>query len=201
MSRQSAFRVVWWLIFLVAATPLLWTAWAWDAARLGDEPAVAALRLLGQTAIWLLLNGLSITPLQRLVPRLGLVRYRRMLGLWAAFYALVHASAWVVLDRGLDWRAMVTDVTERLHIGFGMLAFGLLLPLAVTSTHAWMRRLGSGWQELHRLVYPATGLALIHHFLAVAPSLRLPLALMALFLLLLAARAATRWREARQMPR
>ena len=159
------------------------------------------LRLLGQAAIWLLLIGLSVRPLQRLAPRLGLIRYRRMLGLWAAFYALAHALVWMAVDRGLDWQAMVTDVTERLHIGFGMLALVLLLPLAATSTRGWMRRLGDDWQELHRLVYPATGLALIHHFLAVAPSLRLPLALMALFLLLLAARAATRWREARQMPR
>jgi len=201
MSRRPAVRVGWWSIFLVAASPLLWVLAATAADRLGDEPAVAALRLLGQTAIWLLLIGLSVTPLQRWVPRLGAIRYRRLVGLWAAFYALAHAAVWVVVDRRLDWAAMVEDVTERLHIGFGMLAFLLLVPLAVTSTRGWMRRLGSDWQELHRLVYPATGLALVHQFLAVAPSIRLPLALMGLFLLLLAARAATRWRVAGQMPR
>ena len=187
-SRRAGRRIVWWLVFLAAAMPVLWTGWAWIGGRLGDEPAIAVLRLLGQTAIWFLLIGLSIRPLHRWFPRLGLIRYRRLLGLYAFFYALVHATLWVIVDRRLDWTAMVEDVSERLHIGFGMLAFLLLVPLAITSTRGWMRRLGSGWQELHRLVYPAAGLALLHHFLSVAPDVRLPLALMALFLLLLAAR-------------
>ncbi|MGM0516868.1 MAG: sulfite oxidase heme-binding subunit YedZ [Pseudomonadota bacterium] len=182
---QWVFR---WLIFLAAVSPLVWIGWALATGGLGDEPVAAVLQLLGQAAIWLLLIVLAMRPLHRWLPRLRLVRYRRMAGLFAAFYALVHAMVWLVADRGLDWAAMVEDVSERLHIGFGMLAFLLLVPLAVTSTRGWMRRLGSGWQELHRLVYPATGLALLHYFLAVAPEVRWPLSLMALFLLLLATR-------------
>jgi sulfoxide reductase heme-binding subunit YedZ len=182
---QGVFR---WLIVLAAASPLAWIGWKLADGGLGDEPVTAVLQLLGQSAIWLLLAVLAIRPLHRWLPRLMLVRYRRMVGLFAACYALAHAVVWLVIDRRLDWSALVEDVSERPQIGFGMLALLLLVPLAVTSTRGWMRRLGSGWQELHRLVYPATGLALLHYFLVVAPEVRLPLSLMALFLLLLATR-------------
>ncbi|WP_372591490.1 sulfite oxidase heme-binding subunit YedZ [Guyparkeria sp.] len=192
MPGRGVRLAVWWLVFLAGLAPLLWLAWALPTNRLGFEPVVDSLRFLGQTAIWLLMIGLAITPLGRLIPSWRLVDYRRMVGLYAFFYASLHVAVWLVVDRQLDWRAIVEEITERLHIGFGALAFLLLVPLAVTSTKGWMRRLGAGWRELHRLVYPATGLAVLHYFLSVKLDTRTPLLLMALLLVLLAARPLTR---------
>ncbi len=192
-------RAAWWLVFLAGLAPLIWLAWALPTNRLGFEPVVDSLRFLGQTAIWLLMIGLAITPVGRLLPALRLVDYRRMVGLYAFFYASLHVTVWLVVDRQLDWRAIVEEITERLHIGFGALAFLLLVPLAVTSTKGWMRRLGSGWRELHRLVYPATGLAVLHYFLSVKLDTRTPLLLLGLLVVLLAARPLTRrWATARR---
>ncbi len=186
-------RPAWWLLFLAQLAPLIYLAWAVPTNQLGYEPVVDSLRFLGDTAIYLLLIGLSITPIQRLWPRLGLLDYRRMVGLYAFFYAALHVLLWVVVDRQLDLAAIWEDVIEREHITFGVIAFLLLLPLAITSTRGWMRRLGRRWKTLHRVVYPATALVVLHYFLSVKFDTRTPLVLAGVLLLLLLARPVTRW--------
>lgn len=191
--------MAWWLVFLAQLAPLGYLIWAIPTHQLGYEPVVDSLRFLGQTALYLLLIGLAITPLQRLMPRLGLIDYRRMVGLYAFFYATLHAALWLIVDRQLDLAAIWEDVLEREHITFGVIAFLLLLPLAVTSTKGWMRRLGRRWRLLHRLVYPATALAVFHFFLSVKLDTRTPLILAGVLVLLLLARPVASWWTGRRV--
>ncbi len=132
--------------------------------RLGANPVEALSHASGAWALRLLLLTLAMTPLRRLSGWSWPLRMRRLLGLWAFFYAVLHLSVWIWLDQGLDWRAMAEDLAKRPYVMLGMAAFGLLVPLAVTSTRGWMRRLGRRWKRLHRGVYPAALLA-VGHFL------------------------------------
>ncbi|QGT79260.1 sulfoxide reductase heme-binding subunit YedZ [Guyparkeria halophila] len=186
-------RPAWWLLFLAQLAPLGYLAWAVPTHQLGYEPVVDSLRFLGDTALYLLLIGLAVTPIQRLWPRLGLIDYRRMVGLYAFVYASLHLLLWLVVDRQLDLAAIWEDVVEREHITFGVIAFLLLVPLAITSTRGWMRRLGRRWKQLHRLVYPAAALVVLHYFLSVKFDTRTPLVLAGVLLLLFLARPVTRW--------
>ena len=191
-------RPAWWLLFLAQFAPLAYLAWAIPTHQLGYEPVVDSLRFLGDTALYLLLIGLAITPIQRLWPRLGLIDYRRMIGLSAFGYASLHLLLWLVVDRQLDLAAIWEDVVEREHITFGVIAFLLLVPLAITSTRGWMRRLGRRWKQLHRLVYPAAALVVLHYFLSVKFDTRTPLVLAGVLLLLFLARPVTGWLAGRR---
>ena len=116
----------------------------------------------GLTALSLLMITLTVTPLRRLTGRHEIIRLRRMLGLFAFFYACLHVSTWFVLDWFFDVASMASDVVKRPFIILGMTTFLLLLPLAVTSTAGMIRRLGKRWQQLHRLVYVAAVTATVH---------------------------------------
>jgi sulfoxide reductase heme-binding subunit YedZ len=105
---------------------------------------------------------LAVTPLRRLTGRNGLARIRRMLGLFTFFYASLHLTTYVWLDQWFDVMAMARDIVKRPFITVGVSAFALMLPLAITSTNAMMRRLGRRWSELHRLVYAVAPLAILH---------------------------------------
>lgn len=133
--------------------------------RLGANPVEALLHRAGDWALRFLLLTLAITPLRRLTGWQWPARYRRMLGLAAFGYAGTHAVVWLVLDRGLLWEEVVADLLKRPYVTFGFAALVLLLPLAVTSTRDMMRRLGRRWQRLHRLVYLAALLAVLHFLL------------------------------------
>ncbi|HER33965.1 MAG: sulfoxide reductase heme-binding subunit YedZ [Halothiobacillaceae bacterium] len=198
-------RPAWWSLFLLQLAPLGYLAWAIPTHQLGYEPVVDSLRFLGDTALYLLLISLAITPLQRLVPRAGLIDYRRMVGLYAFFYAAMHATLWVVVDRQLALAAIWEDVVEREHITFGVVALLILIALAITSTRGWMRRLGRRWKLLHRLVYLAAALGVLHYFLSVKFDTRTPIVLGVVLLVLLLARPLTRSlaieSKKRRMPR
>ena len=149
-------------VFLLALVPAAWLAWASFHEGLGANP-VEMLELT--TGIWayrFLLLSLVITPLRRLTGWNRLVRFRRMLGLFAFAYAGAHLLIYVVIDQGLALQYIVADVAKRRFITAGMLAFVLLIPLAVTSTKGWIRRLGRRWQLLHRLVYFSAAAAALH---------------------------------------
>jgi sulfoxide reductase heme-binding subunit YedZ len=166
---------------------------AWLAVRalqggLGANPIEAATRFTGAWALRLLLATLALTPLRRWLGWHGAVAYRRTLGLAAFAYAVAHLGIWIVLDHGLDGAAIIEDVLERPFVTAGMAAFALLLPLALTSTRGWMRRLGRRWAQLHRLVYLAAGLAVLHFLWLVKADLRPPLVHASILALLLAAR-------------
>lgn len=142
---------------------------------LGADPVAA---LLWQTGLWalrLLLASLAVTPLQRLTGWRWPIRWRRQLGLFAFFYACLHLAVYAVFDRSLDLAAVWEDIVERPFITVGALAFLLLVPLAATSTRGAVRRLGPRWQQLHRLVYLAAGLAVLHYLWLVKADLRPPL--------------------------
>ena len=130
--------------------------------NLGINPAETLQLETGIWALRFLLASLAITPLRRLFGWNRLVQYRRMLGLFAFFYATLHLLTYVVLDRYFDWSGVVEDVAKRPFITLGMLAFALMIPLAITSTKGWIRRLGRKWQTLHRLVYFAAIAASLH---------------------------------------
>lgn len=130
--------------------------------QLGPNPVEAVIHRSGDWALRLLLLTLAVTPLRRVTGWGWLQRFRRMLGLLAFAYASLHAAAYLVLDRGLVGDEIVTDLLKRPYIALGATAFLLLVPLAVTSTRAAMRRLGRHWQRLHRLVYVAAALAVLH---------------------------------------
>ena len=128
----------------------------------------------GDAAITLLVVTLMVTPLRRLTGWNELIRLRRMLGLFAFFYASLHLLTWVVIDQFFDVETMVDDILERPFITIGMATFLLLLPLAVTSTTGMIRRLGRRWQQLHTLAYVAAVTAVIHFWWGVKADFREP---------------------------
>lgn len=149
---------------------------------LGSNPIKEAEHMSGKMAIRFLLFSLAITPAIRLTRTGWLIRYRRTFGLFAFAYACFHLLIYAVLDVELMWSILVEDVTDRIYITLGMSAFLLLLPLAITSTKGWIRRLGSSrWNVLHRAVYVAVVLAMIHYFMAVKRDVTDPLILAVLF--------------------
>ncbi len=175
-----------WTVALLPALALLARALA---NRLGANPVEELTLELGQWALRFLLLTLAATPLRRLTGWTALLRHRRLLGLTAASYALLHLLTYAVLDQGLLWPQIVGDILKRPFITVGMAAFVLLLPLAATSFDAAIRRLGARrWQALHRLVYVATGLALLHFLWKVKADTAEPAIYLAVFALLLAAR-------------
>jgi sulfoxide reductase heme-binding subunit YedZ len=158
------------LVTLAAAWPgadLIYNTFWGD---LGVNPLETLLLTTGETALVILLCSLAVTPVRRITGWNRLQSVRRMLGLWAFFYAFSHLAIYILLDRAcLYWsdcqvQAIVDDVVKRKFILAGMIAFLAMLPLALTSTQGWIRRLGKKWQTLHRLAYLA-GLAGVVHFL------------------------------------
>ena len=131
---------------------------------LGANPIQEVLHTLGKTGLNLLLLTLTITPLRRLTGLNWLVALRRTLGLSVFGYILLHAVTYVVLDQSLNWSLLLADITQRPYITIGVAALLLLIPLAVTSTNAMQRRLGTRWIKLHRCVYIIVILGVIHFF-------------------------------------
>lgn len=203
MYRRRVAARLWsaalWALVLAPAGGLLWRTLT---GRLGANPVEALTLETGHWTLRFLLLTLAATPLRRLSGWNGLLRHRRLLGLAAAGYALLHLLVYAVLDQGLLWRQIGRDILERPFITVGMAAFVLLLPLAGTSLDAAIRRLGARrWQALHRLVYLATALALLHFWWKVKADTREPAIYAALFGLLLAARFVTDRRRAWRWPR
>jgi sulfoxide reductase heme-binding subunit YedZ len=155
---------------------------------LGANPIEFITRSTGTWTLVGLLVTLSVTPLRRLTGRAELIRYRRMLGLFTFFYASLHFVTYIWLDQFFDPTAIARDIIKRPFITVGFSAFVLLVPLAATSTHAMMRRLGRRWQHLHRLVYAIALLGVIHYLWLVKKDLTEPLLYGGVLLLLLALR-------------
>ena len=152
-------------LWVLGFTPL---AWALYRFFLGDGFGVnpiAELQLWGGlSSLTALLLTLSVTPLRRLTGWNDLQKARRLIGLFAFFYVTVHFLIWIGLDQTFDWRYIVEDIAERPYILVGFIGFVLLVPLALTSTKGWIRRLGRRWVTLHRLVYLSTLLGIVHFF-------------------------------------
>ncbi len=154
-------------IYIVGMMPAVWTFYLGIMDQLGADPQKTLERTLGLWALRFLILGLAITPLRRLGGP-NLVRYRRAIGLLAFYYAALHLTVYMLLDQGLDLAAIWADIVKRPYITVGMGAFVVLVPLAVTSNAAMIRRLGgAAWQRLHRLVYVAAAAAAVHFVMVV----------------------------------
>ncbi|MEW6331865.1 MAG: protein-methionine-sulfoxide reductase heme-binding subunit MsrQ [Pseudomonadota bacterium] len=185
-------------LFATALLPLVYLVYRALIGDLGANPVETINRYTGDWVLRFLLITLAVTPLRRLTGWNGLLRYRRMLGLFAFFYACVHFLSWVWLDQYFVLADIVADVAKRPFITVGFASFLMLIPLALTSTNAMIRRLGAKrWQRLHRLVY-LIGIGGVVHFLWLVKSdIREPLIYGVILALLLGFRA---WDRARRVP-
>ncbi len=159
---------------------------------LGANPIEEVTHVTGEFALRFLLAALAVTPLRQLTGAAWIAPVRRTLGLLSFGYATLHLATWVVLDQFFDWRLMLEDVLERRYIAVGFAAFLCLLPLAVTSTRAWIRRLGRRWITLHRLAYVAAVLAILHFLWLVKADYASPIAHAAILGVLLGYRVVKR---------
>lgn len=165
------------------------------ADRLGANPIEEITHRTGDWTIRLLLGALAVTPLRRLTGWNGIIRFRRTIGLLAFGYASLHFLTWVVLDQGLFLQGdalgyVLDDVAKRPYITVGFTAFVLLVPLAVTSTRGWVRRLGRRWTALHRVVYVVAALGTLHYLWLVKGEQVTPVWYALVLVVLLAARVA-----------
>jgi len=143
---------------------------------LGADPVETLIRTTGDWAIKLLVAGLLLTPLTRIARNPLPVRFRRMIGLYAFFYVCIHLTLYLAVDQGFVLHAIVKDILKRPYITFGMMAFLLLLPLAITSTKKMVARLGpKRWRQLHRAVYIAASFGVVHYYLLVKADITWPL--------------------------
>jgi methionine sulfoxide reductase heme-binding subunit len=195
--RPSAARAR--LVTLVAWSlglyPVVALAYAAATGGLGTNPIELLTHRTGWWALALLLASLAVTPLRRLTGVNELIRARRPLGLFAFLLATLHLLVYFVLDQELGFEYLVEDVLERPFITVGFTAWLLLVPLALTSTRGWIRRLGKRWRRLHTLVYAAAALGVLHFAWGVKADLREPAIFAALLALLLGARLLTRGRS------
>jgi len=150
------------LLFVLLLAPALYYGWGLWQDELGANPLEAVIRGLGDWALRILLITLLMSPLRRLVNWAQALRLRRMLGLYAYFYVILHLLGYLWFDQFFDWEEIWFDILERPFITIGMVAVVLLIPLAITSTKGMIRRLGKNWKRLHSLVYLISILAVIH---------------------------------------
>jgi sulfoxide reductase heme-binding subunit YedZ len=163
------------LLFVAALIPCAWLIAGLFRNNLGANPVETITHQTGTTALVILLITLSITPLRRFTGWTWLARLRRMSGLFAFFYAVLHFCTWLVFDHFFDWNEIVKDIAKRPYITVGFTAFCLLIPLAVTSTNKMVRRLGvRRWKRLHSLVYVIGTLAVLHFLWLVKADVREP---------------------------
>ena len=189
------------LVFVAALSPFLWLAFRALTGRLSVNPIEDITLTTGIWALRFLLASLAITPIRRLTGWQRVIQYRRMLGLFAFFYATLHLLTYVVLDQGLAFEFIIPDILKRPYITMGMIAFTLMVPLAITSTTGWIRRLGKKWQLLHRLVYVSALAACIHFLWKVKVAIGEPVYYAAILGVLLAFRLLWRFRPTARLRR
>jgi sulfoxide reductase heme-binding subunit YedZ len=175
-------------IWVVGLSPLAWAAHGALFDGLGANPIEALLHVMGRWGLGFLLMSLAVTPIRRITGWNAVIRTRRLLGLFAFFYLSLHFLVYLVLDQGLAWSFILEDIVKRPFITVGFASLVLLVPLAVTSTKGWIRRLGRRWQRLHRLVYPAAILGVVHFYWKVKADTFWPLVAGGVLALLLLAR-------------
>ena len=185
--RWRAKPVVW----RVCLAPLAQLVWLTATNDLGANPQEFMNRFLGDWAIRLLLVALAVTPLRMLTDWNVVLRFRRLLGLFAFFYIYLHLASYVALDQVFNWGEIWKDIVKRWYITVGVAGVLCLLPLAVTSTKGWITRLGGrNWNRLHKLVYPAGALACLHFYMMRKGGQLEPIVYAVICLSLLAFRAA-----------
>jgi sulfoxide reductase heme-binding subunit YedZ len=182
------------VVFLLALTPFAWLVFRTLTGRLSANPIEDIELTTGIWALRCLVATLAITPVRRVTGWNPIIQYRRMLGLFAFFYASVHFLTYLVFDQVGDLNLVLKDVAKRPFITMGTLAFALMIPLALTSTRGWIRRLGRRWQLLHRLVYISGIAAAIHYLWKVKVAIGSPVYYAIVIAILLAFRVAYQFR-------
>ncbi len=177
MSTKKAVLALKAVLWIAALLPAAWLARGLVQGELGPNPIETLTRVTGMTALVLLLVTLTVTPFRRVTGWNPVIKLRRPLGLFAFFYAVLHFSIWFVFDMVFNVQYMLEDIAERKYITVGMAALLVLIPLAVTSTRGWIRRLGKKWAKIHKGAYLATALAVVHYFWVVKADTRLPILL------------------------
>ena len=163
-------------VFVLCLAPLGHLAWRAFSHHLTANPIEYITHQTGDWTLIFIVATLAITPLRRLLRIPELIRFRRMLGLFAFFYSFLHFSTWIGLDKFFDWTDMLHDVRKRLFITIGFTGFALMIPLALTSTAGWIRRLGGKrWIALHRLIYGTAIAGVVHYYWLVKSDVRKPL--------------------------
>jgi sulfoxide reductase heme-binding subunit YedZ len=185
-------KIVVFLACLIPLGQLLYNAWAGD---LTANPIEYITHFTGDWSLIFLLATLSVTPLRKIFGWNEIIKLRRMLGLFAFFYVLLHFSTFMVLDHFFDFERIVKDVYKRPYVTAGFTAFVLLIPLAATSTAAMIRKLGKRWQQLHRLVYVAAIAGVVHFYWLVKADIRRPVQYSAVLALLLGYRLIALWTQ------
>ena len=194
------------LVHLAALTPLAILAvqfvdvWRTGSNALGADPVAEIEHRLGLWALRLLLVTLAVTPLRQLTGQPVLLRFRRMLGLYAFAYATLHLAAYLALDLRGYWALVFEEIAKRPYITVGFAAWLLLVPLAVTSTQGWIRRLRRRWGQLHKLVYAVGVLAVLHFWWVVKTDIREPLLYAAILAVLLGWRGWRAWSRRSRTP-
>jgi sulfoxide reductase heme-binding subunit YedZ len=184
------------IVFALCLAPLGILVWRGTHDGLGANPVEFITHATGDWTLRFLVLTLAVTPVRKVAGWLWLVRFRRMLGLFAFFYGSLHLTTYVWLDKFFDFSEMLKDVAKRPFITAGFTAFVLLAPLALTSTAGWIRRLGGrNWQMLHRLVYVSAVAAVVHYYWLVKSDIRLPVFYGSLVGMLLLWRAVNRRRR------
>ncbi|MCB2107914.1 MAG: sulfoxide reductase heme-binding subunit YedZ [Rhodobacteraceae bacterium] len=182
------------IVFVTCCLPLAWIAFRAVGGQLGANPIEAVTRGFGDWALRMLLIALTVTPLRLVTGWTEIGRVRRMVGLFAFFYVCLHAMAYIGLDQFFDWPAIWRDIVKRLYITIGMAGVVTLIPLAATSTSAMVKRLGAKrWRRLHRFVYLAAILGVVHYFFMIKAGYQLPALHAAALVVLLGFRAVKKW--------
>lgn len=187
-------------VFTLCMIPLAVLGWRGYRQNLGANPIEFITHSTGDWTLRFLLITLTITPLRRLLGVPQLIRFRRMLGLFAFFYGCLHFLTYLWLDKFFDVSEIWKDIVKRPFITAGFTALALMAPLAITSTKGWMRRLGRRWQTLHRLIYVSALAAVIHYYWLVKSDVRLPLLYAGILAVLLAYRLAVWLRKPSPRP-
>ena len=169
----------WWIrktiAWVLLGSPALYAAYLVAINDLGANPLETLTDHTGQWTLRFLLFGLLITPLRQLTGWVSLIRYRRVIGLFAAFYATAHMSLWLFIDQQLDWGLLVEDVLDRPYITLGFIGWLLFLPLVATSTKGMIKKLGKSWRKLHRAVYIIPVLGIVHYTMSLKAGFSLPI--------------------------
>ena len=187
-------------VFLLSLVPMGWLVWLGLRQDLSANPIEFITHFTGDWCIRFLMVALAITPLRLLLNQPLLTKYRRMLGLFAFFYGLVHFLVWFGIDREFDFPGMFEDVMKRKFVTVGMLSLLVMLALAITSTAGWVKRLGwKRWQNLHKLVYLAGIAAVVHYYWLVKSDIRAPLRYAGIFAVLMAYRAISAARKSTRL--
>ncbi len=193
--KSASFKRLKTTLFLLALLPLARLCALGLADGLGANPVEFVIRSTGTWALSFLLLTLSITPLRRITGANWLAGLRRMLGLYAFFYACLHAIGYLWIDQWFDWQAILKDIAKRPFITVGMATFIGLVPLAATSTNTMMRRLGKHWKTLHRLSYLLAMTGVLHYFWLVKKDVTQPLIYATLLTIMLTIRLAAKVRS------